>query len=69
MNIVRPIGEGSFLGTLVYFKSNDISTEIDRVEVAGEKVFQSKTLISPKHGYIGVFIYSKDKRIALHADA
>ena len=56
-------------GTLVYFKSEDISTELNRVEAAGGKVYQPRTEISPEHGFMGVFIDSEGNRIALHADA
>jgi len=54
-------------GTLIYFQSNDIVTELNRVEAAGGKIYQPKTQISPEHGYMGVFIDSEGNRIALHS--
>jgi predicted enzyme related to lactoylglutathione lyase len=54
-------------GTLVYFYSEDVQNELDRVEVAGGKMVQPKTQISPEHGYMGVFIDCEGNRIALHS--
>ena len=42
-------------GTLVYFLSDDVQNELDRVESAGGIIYQPKTQISPEHGYMGVF--------------
>jgi predicted enzyme related to lactoylglutathione lyase len=56
-------------GTLVYFSSEDISTELDRVEAAGGTIYKAKTQISPEQGYMGVFIDSEGNRVALHANA
>lgn len=54
-------------GTLVYFISEDVQNELNRVEVAGGKIYQPKTQISPEHGYMGVFIDCEGNRIALHS--
>ncbi len=54
-------------GPLIYFGSNDVSIEINRVEMAGGKVLKTKTQISPNVGYMGVFIDSEGNRIALHS--
>lgn len=54
-------------GALVYFGSDDVQNELDRVEEAGGKIYQPKTQISPEHGYMGVFIDSEGNRIALHS--
>lgn len=54
-------------GTLVYFLSDDVQNELDRVERAGGIIYQPKTQISPEHGYMGVFIDSEGNRVALHS--
>lgn len=54
-------------GTLVYFVSDNVQNELDRVEVAGGKIYQTKIQISEDHGFMGVFIDSEGNRIALHS--
>lgn len=54
-------------GTLVYFHSEDVQNELDRVETAGGTIYQPKTLISEEYGYMGVFIDSEGNRVALHS--
>ncbi|GAA3598838.1 VOC family protein [Flavivirga amylovorans] len=54
-------------GTLVYFNSEDVNNELNRVEGAGGKVIQAKTQISPDIGYMAIFIDSEGNRIALHS--
>lgn len=54
-------------GSLLYFTSVDINTELNRVEDAGGTVYQHKTQISPEHGYMGVFMDTEGNRIALHS--
>ena len=56
-------------GTLVYFISDDVQNELNRVEAAGGEIYQPKTQISPEHGYMGVFIDCEGNRIALHSNA
>ncbi|WP_317192077.1 VOC family protein [Snuella sedimenti] len=57
----------SWEGVLIYFMSEDVQNELNRVEVAGGEIYQPKTQISPEHGYMGVFIDSEGNRIALHS--
>lgn len=54
-------------GTLVYFISDNVQNELDRVETAGGSIYQPKTQISPEHGYMGVFLDTEGNRIALHS--
>jgi len=54
-------------GTLVYFISENVQIELDRIEKAGGKVYQPKTHISPEHGYMGAFIDTEGNRVALHS--
>lgn len=56
-------------GTLIYFMSKDITTELNRVEEAGGKIGLEKTIISEDNGFMGVFIDSEGNRIALHSEA
>jgi predicted enzyme related to lactoylglutathione lyase len=56
-------------GTLVYFTANsgDLSTELSRVEPAGGKVLQGKTLITDDIGYMAIVADTEGNRIALHS--
>ena len=54
-------------GTVIYFSSDDLQIELDKVESAGGKIIQEKTRISPDHGYMGVFQDSEGNRIALYS--
>lgn len=54
-------------GTLVYFSSEDIDTELDRVEDAGGSVLRGKTEISPDIGFMAFFLDTEGNRIALHS--
>ncbi len=54
-------------GTLVYFSSEDINTELDRVEDAGGTIMREKTEISPDIGYMAFFTDTEGNRIALHS--
>ena len=65
--------EGNYIpsathGTVVYFnsQSGDISDELSRVEAAGGKILQDKTLISNEIGYMAQVIDSEGNRIALY---
>ncbi|TRZ43803.1 VOC family protein [Robertkochia solimangrovi] len=55
------------VGVLIYFNCTDLQEELDRVVPAGGKLYQPKTMISPEHGYMGVFIDTEGNRIALHS--
>jgi uncharacterized protein len=52
---------------LVYFTSEDIDTELSRVEDAGGKVLRKKTEINPDTGYMAYFTDTEGNRIALHS--
>jgi predicted enzyme related to lactoylglutathione lyase len=56
-------------GVLVYFTSRagDLDVELARVEKAGGKVLQTKTLIAENYGYMALIIDSEGNRIALHS--
>ena len=54
-------------GPLLYFSSTDVSVELAKIEQAGGKVLQQKTLISVDIGFMGIFIDSEGNRIALHS--
>ena len=55
-------------GALVYFnsQSGDISHELSRVEGAGGKILQTKTLISEEIGYMALLLDTEGNRIALY---
>ena len=54
-------------GVLIYFSSSDILTELNKVENAGGKTLQEKTLISDEIGYMALFLDTEGNRIALHS--
>ena len=54
-------------GTLVYFSSEDIDTELSRVKDAGGTVLREKTEISPDIGFMAFFTDTEGNRIALHS--
>ena len=54
-------------GPLIYFGSDDVSNEIDRISEAGGQVLKAKTQISPDVGFMGVFLDTEGNRIALHS--
>ena len=55
-------------GALLYFNSEDILTELNRVEAAGGTIFREKTQIGEEQGYMGVFIDTEGNRVALHSN-
>lgn len=54
-------------GTLVYFSSEDVQQELDRLEEAGGKILQPKTQISEDHGFMAVFEDTEGNRVAIHS--
>lgn len=56
-------------GVLVYFTSpsGDLANELTKIEAAGGKVLQAKTLIAEDIGYMALFLDSEGNRIALHS--
>jgi predicted enzyme related to lactoylglutathione lyase len=54
-------------GVLIYFASEDVQNELNRIEDAGGKIYQKKTLISKEHGYMAAFIDTEGNRIALYS--
>lgn len=56
-------------GVVIYFTahSGDLANELARVEPAGGKVLQPKTLITDDIGYMALFIDSEGNRVALHS--
>ncbi len=54
-------------GPLVYFHSDNVQNELDRIEEAGGSIDQPKTQISEEHGFMAVFMDSEGNRIALHS--
>jgi len=54
-------------GTLVYFSCPDVAHPLSRVEAAGGKVLQPKTMISEEHGYMGVMEDCEGNRVAFHS--
>jgi predicted enzyme related to lactoylglutathione lyase len=57
-------------GTMVYLGAgDDLSVVLNRVEAAGGKVVQPKTLITPEIGYCGVFKDTEGNHVGLHSKA
>ena len=54
-------------GTLIYFNSDDVQIELDKIDDAGGKVLQEKAQISPEIGYMGIFEDTEGNRIALYS--
>lgn len=56
-------------GVLVYFTSQtgDLNDQLNRVEDAGGKVLQAKTLIADDIGYMGLFLDTEGNRLAIHS--
>jgi uncharacterized protein len=54
-------------GVLIYLttQTGDLNDELNRVEKAGGKMIQSKTLIAEDYGYMAIFKDTKGNRIAL----
>ncbi|MDH3322606.1 MAG: VOC family protein [Flavobacteriaceae bacterium] len=56
-------------GTLIYFSSPEITTELSKIAAAGGQVLQEKTLITEAIGYMALFLDTEGNRIALHSKA
>lgn len=56
-------------GILVFFTSfsGDLAHELSRIEEAGGKIVQPKTLITDDIGYMAIFLDSEGNRIAIHS--
>lgn len=55
-------------GPLIYLNGNpDVQHVLDRIEPAGGKILVPKTLISPEHGHMAVFMDTEGNRMALHS--
>ncbi|WP_343486026.1 VOC family protein [Allomuricauda sp. d1] len=54
-------------GVLIYFNSEDVQIELDRIEAAGGRILKPKTKISDEIGFMALFHDSEDNRIALHS--
>lgn len=56
-------------GVLIYLSTPDIEKALSKAEKAGGEIYMSKTMISEKYGYMGIFIDTEGNRIALHASS
>lgn len=54
-------------GTLIYFSSEDVQIELNRIKEAGGKILQEKAQISPEIGYMGLFEDTEGNRVALYS--
>jgi predicted enzyme related to lactoylglutathione lyase len=55
-------------GPLIYLNANpDVQTVLNRIEAAGGKILVPKTMISPEHGHMAMFLDTEGNRIALHS--
>lgn len=54
-------------GSLVYFASEDVQIELDRIVKNGGTIMQSKKMISPEHGYMALIGDTEGNRIALYS--
>ncbi len=54
-------------GTLIYFSSEDVQRELNRIRSAGGNILMDKTQISPDIGYMGMFQDTEGNRIALYS--
>lgn len=55
-------------GTKIYFSSEDVSVELNKIEKAGGKIIQSKTEIAPNIGFMALFHDCEGNEIALHSN-
>ncbi|RDY61267.1 VOC family protein [Flagellimonas nanhaiensis] len=54
-------------GVLIYFSSEDVQIELDRIVDKGGKILKPKTQISPDVGYMALFEDTEGNRVALHS--
>ena len=54
-------------GALLYFYCEDVTNELSRITASGGTIRQEKTMISPEHGFMAIFIDSEGNRIALYS--
>jgi len=54
-------------GTLIYFSSDDVQIELNRIKKAGGEILMGKTQISPEIGFMGTFQDPEGNRIALYS--
>ena len=55
-------------GPLIYLNANpDVQIVLDKIEAAGGKILAPKTMISPEHGHMAVFLDTEGNRVALHS--
>lgn len=55
-------------GPLIYLNGNpDVQNVLDRIEASGGTILVPKTLISPEHGHMAVFLDTEGNRMALHS--
>ena len=66
--VKHPMGQPSPGGTMVYFQSDDVANEADRVEAAGGKVMMPKTSIG-EYGFIAMFVDTEGNHVGLYSKA
>lgn len=54
-------------GALVYFSCEDVNNELARIEKAGGKIIEGKSLIAEGFGYMALVLDTEGNRIALHS--
>ena len=54
-------------GTLIYFGSEDVEIELNRIKELGGEILMGKTQISPEIGFMGMFQDTEGNRIALYS--
>ena len=64
--VEKPESAGSGGGTLVYFVSEDCTTEQEKVAAAGGKVLQPKMSIG-EFGFIAILMDTEGNTIGLHS--
>jgi len=57
----------SHSGSLIYFSSEDVQIELDRIKKSAGGILLGKTQISPEIGYMGMFQDTEGNRIALYS--